>query len=106
MEPIQTPPSKCLGERSNVNRGRSDRKIWLKFIGELELCNEDSIIIGGEPSLRGNNLKFLSGVRLSAAEASLMRRFVTGKLKAYLRTDFAPIFSHWGNHQCSMCRGT
>ena len=40
--------SKSPGERSDVLRGPGDQKHGQIFLGELNVCNEESIIIGGE----------------------------------------------------------
>ena len=65
-----TPPSKCPGGRSDFHRGPSDRRIWSIFSGEPEFCNEDSIIIGGEPFLRENDFS-----NISPGFACLLPRF-------------------------------
>ena len=41
-----TPPSKCPGERSDCHRVLVTEGYGQIFSGELEFCNEDSIIIG------------------------------------------------------------
>ena len=52
---IRTPPSKCPGERSDFHRVLVTEGYGQIFSGELEFCNEDSIIIGGNCFYVKNN---------------------------------------------------
>ena len=64
------------------------------FTWELELRNENIMIIGGELFLRGNDFSnFSSGIRLFAAEVSLVRLLLPRRFTAWLGTDFAQSFS-------------
>ena len=54
-------PRRSAPVRGQVFTGvRVTEEYGQMFIGELELCNEDSIIIGGELFLRGSNFSNFS----------------------------------------------
>ena len=60
--------------------------------GELQLCNEDGVTIGGEP-LRGNDYSnFCPGSQVGSRGVTC-EVFYTGEICILSRTDFAPILS-------------
>ena len=70
------------------------------FTGELELCNEDSIVIGGELFLRGNNvLNFPPGFACLQPRFHLSGVFYRGDPQLVQGLILLPFFhreNHWG----------